>query len=102
MTDVEIARKYLAKYDNARARKIPFSMSFAHFKRMMNRKTCFYTRAKLIDQHPQQHPTVDRKDPSLGYTDANTVVCTSVANNFKNNLSPAEIGLIHEKLEEHD
>ena len=56
-------------------------------KRLMSRKTCFYTKRKFNNtlDHPD-YPTLDRIDCNKGYVKGNVVVCTKFSNELKANL----------------
>ena len=85
MNDLDIARKMCSKADNAKQRGLEYSLSFADVKRLMLRKTCFYSKRKFTDVGGDKR-TFDRIDSKLGYTKANTVACTSSMNKLKNRL----------------
>lgn len=85
MNDITIAKKLLSKQANAKQRGIPFSLSFADTKRLMTRKTCYYTGVKLTQEGENQR-TFDRIDSTKGYTKENTIVCTYKVNCLKNRL----------------
>ena len=90
MTDLEIATKMVAKAQNAKSRGIPFEISFKHFKKLMLQKRCAYTKQILVEPggHVKDNQrSIDRVDASVGYTDANTVVCTHSFNVMKANLT---------------
>lgn len=70
----------------ASKRNIPVSLSFEDFISFTKDTTCHYCGGK-ITWHPYHHPggcNLDRKDPLLGYTKENCVVCCKVCNSVKN------------------
>ena len=85
MKDLYIARKMVAKADNAKQRGIEFTLTFADVKKLVMRKTCYYTKNKLEEEGNNKR-TFDRIDSRLGYTKDNTVACTSSANKLKNRI----------------
>lgn len=90
MTDVEVATRMVAKARKAQERGIPFEMSFKQYKKLLLQEKCAYTGEVLTDKEGSPTPnqrSLDRMDASIGYTDANTVVCTHAFNVMKNNLT---------------
>ena len=91
-----LAKKYLAKVHNAEERGIEMTLTLADMRKLMTRKTCGYTKVKLLDDVDSSHPhkrTLERKDPTIGYTKANTIACTHACNKLKNILFEAQGGL---------
>lgn len=88
-SDVNIARKLLSIYDNADRRGIDCTLSFAHLKRLSQRKTCYYTGRKFDDQHNKR--SLERVDNNDGYHDYNTVYVCKQANRLKDNMSLKEL-----------
>lgn len=87
--DEVVARKFLAKLSNAKKRGINFSLSLSDMKKLVTRKTCYYTGVRLEDDVEHDHPlkrTLERLDSSVGYTKENTVACSHAANSLKNML----------------
>ena len=86
--DERVADYYLMKVVSARDRGIPFDLTVIDVRRLMSRKTCFYTGARFNDfGAPEKNGlnwTIDRKDSTKGYTKDNCVACCSLANNLKN------------------
>lgn len=80
MDDLTLARKYLNKAQSSKDRGIPFTLSFADYKRLYNRKRCFYTGVLL--EHDNNF-SLDRIDSSIGYTKENTVPCDLAFNKLK-------------------
>jgi len=82
------AKKYLKKMDDASNRKLEFGLSLFEFKKIVSRKTCFYT--GIVMERPigenssnWNDLTLDRVDNSKGYVSGNVVACTRAANNLK-------------------
>lgn len=87
-TDLDIARKMVSKADNAEQRNIEFDLTFQDVKRLMTRKTCYYSGEVLRDggERGGNRRTLDRINSKLGYTRENTVACTSAINRLKNRI----------------
>lgn len=98
ITDDEIVRKYIQLKTSAVNRNLQFNMSLKHIKRLLTRKTCYYTGVLFSKKVPELKKTIDRIDGSKGYTDDNTVACTQRINIFKSNLTPKEIKQLYNKL----
>ena len=84
---VLIVKKYLATLESAKKRGLAFNLTLSDMKRLMSRKTCFYTKRKFNNtlDHPD-YPTLDRIDCNKGYVKGNVVVCTKFSNELKANL----------------
>lgn len=74
---------YKRKYEDAKDRGITFELSFAQYCKIMSRKTCAYTGVRFSDEYPA---SLDRVDPTEGYTVNNTLKVCVQANNAKNFL----------------
>lgn len=98
--DLELARLYIEKAQNARERNINFSLSFNKFKKLMSTNKCYYTGVAFDMRNPQgdNYRSIDRLDNSRGYTDDNTVACTRRINRAKGDASMAEIIALAKKL----
>lgn len=85
MSDIEIAKSYIRKIDNAAQRGIEFSLTFNQFKKLYNRKLCQITgvRMKRDNQNKGLSFTLDRLNSDLGYTKENTIACCAEANRIK-------------------
>ena len=99
-TDLQIAKKFVAKAQNASQRGISFDMKFTTFKNLMRAKKCFYTGAPLTDNgevvcEPTRR-TVDRIDHKQGYVEGNVVACSHAFNQFKNEME--KTGIIGEAM----
>ncbi len=99
MTDVEYARKYLASEASATHRGIEFSLSFGEYKKLYNRKKCYYTGKKL--KHKDNF-SLDRIDNTKGYVPGNVVPCDKVINGLKNNLTIEQIKLLYVGILKHE
>ena len=84
---VAVVRKYLTTLESAQRRGLAFNLTLSDVKRLMSRKTCFYTKKKFVNknEHPDS-PTIDRIDCNKGYVKGNVVVCTKYSNELKSNL----------------
>jgi hypothetical protein len=85
LNDIIIARAYLAKVDHAKSNNHEFTLSFSQFKRIITRKTCYYTSLPFSGESDYRR-TLDRVDNSKGYIPGNVVVCLNVVNNIKSAL----------------
>lgn len=80
--DFTLIKKYQNKVHSSRDRKIPFLLTFAQYKRLLSRKTCYYSGVRF-GTVPSMKLTLDRIDANIGYTVANTVPCLDVINQAK-------------------
>lgn len=99
-TDIQIAKKMIAKERNAKERGIEFDMTFTMFKNLMRAKKCYYTQAPLTDNgevvcEPTRR-TIDRIDHKQGYVKGNVVACSHAYNQFKNEME--KTGIIGEEM----
>lgn len=85
VTDITVAEHYISKMKNAKKRKIEFTLSLSDMRKLLSRKTCYYTGIKFSDE-PKYYKTLDRIDASKGYTAENTVACCHIINKIKNDL----------------
>lgn len=84
MDDVQLARKYLRKVENAKERGIPFKLTFVAYKNIMRAKKCFYTGIELSEvENAGDQRTIDRVNPNKGYEKGNVVACCKAMNNMK-------------------
>ena len=95
-SDLQVAQKMINIFDNAKKREIPFDLSFKEVKRLLTRKTCYFTGVPMntIPSHKYQR-TFDRVDSFKGYVDGNVVACTQKINGAKDNLSKEEIEALY-------
>lgn len=83
------------KKQNAVARGLEFNLSLAEMKRILKRKTCYYTGKKIEhNQNSRNRLTLDRIDHKKGYTVENTVACCFFINQIKNELFERPNGLL--------
>lgn len=87
--DITLVRQYRNKVNDSSKRGIPFLLTYAEYKRLMTRKTCYFTGVVLTEQvADSSHPaptarTLDRIDANIGYIPENTVACCHAANQAK-------------------
>lgn len=91
VTDEAVARKFIKMAGSASKRGIENKLTLAHVRRLLKRKTCFYTGVTMTEPANDgsvnnSDRTFDRIDASKGYTDSNVVACTHFANHLKNLL----------------
>ena len=87
LNDEALASLYLYKISSCKDRGISWELSLSDLRRLVNRKTCYYTGEKLVRENGHRsRPTLDRVDAAEGYTKENTVVCSFWANCLKNEL----------------
>lgn len=93
ITDLIVARKYVALAQGASKRDIEVSISFAELKKVMKTDTCHFTGKQLndINEDYNQH-SLDRIDNEKGYVKGNVVACSRGFNQFvKGSLSVEQI-----------
>ena len=101
-SDVELAGKYVSKASYAKSEGHDFELSFAEFKRLVNRKKCYYTGIDMTKKARGANckatdVTLDRLDSSLGYVKENTVSCCYAANQFKSRFETTD-GVLTPKM----
>lgn len=86
--DRAVAQKYLLLYSRAQSKGLDFDLELSDIRRMMKRKTCFYTKVVMTDDEGTKstHRTFDRIDNTKGYTKDNVIVCCLQINQIKSNL----------------
>ena len=94
VSDIKVARKYNGMYISCQDKNIPFDLTLAKVRRLLNQKTCYYTKSILSNATR----TIDRLDPSKGYTIDNVVACDVRINGLKSNLTPQEIKQMYQGL----
>lgn len=84
-TDIQYAKRYVQKAKNASDLGHEFTLDFAQFKRLFNRKYCQLSGVKLVfsDDTSPYYPTLDRVNNSKGYIHGNVVCAASFVNQFK-------------------
>lgn len=107
ISDEDIAKKFIQIKKSAERRDKEFNLSLKEIKRLLNRKTCYFTGTKIYkgDEKQGTDPldivrTFDRLDSEKGYIIGNVVACSHFANQLKNTLfeSPKGVALGKEKL----
>lgn len=85
--DYRIAVKYKQLFDSARKRNKEFSLTLDDVKRLLTRENCAYTGQPFEqDTTSPLYRTIDRLDPSEGYTSKNVFAVSARANHVKNKL----------------
>jgi hypothetical protein len=84
--DLQLADYYVKKFKNARERNIEFTLTLADLKKLLKKKTCYYTGQSLNFTGGENVFTLDRVDSKKGYTKENTVQCAGWVNRFKNEV----------------
>ncbi len=84
--DVIISRKYLNLHQSAKKRGKDFNLTFSDVKKLLSRKTCYYTGMKLSREEGNSQLTIDRIEGDKGYIKGNVVACSHWANQIKNSL----------------
>ena len=103
MKDVNIARKFITKYKDAKARGLEFDISLVSFKNMMKSKKCAISGMLLTDSNRDparfSDRTVDRIDSNKGYVKGNVMCVCSGINKFKGILENNEHPMNLESVE---
>lgn len=92
MNDIHIAKLYIRKVTKAEQSGHEFTLTFNQYKRLMLRKTCYYSGIPLTpgpnpgETATQTSRTLDRIDNSLGYIEGNVVAACRGVNQFKATL----------------
>lgn len=81
--DLNIAKKYMAKANEAKKRGVFFNLTFFDMKKLLSRKTCAYTKAKFTEDN---NLSIDRINNSLGYEVGNVIAVSHNANQYKENV----------------
>jgi len=89
-TDKQLVKRFNATVQSAKHRNIDFDMSLKELRRLMNRKTCHFTKVKFKPEG-QLKMSLDRLDNTKGYIDGNVVACTVAINGLKANATLKEI-----------
>lgn len=84
--DSLLASIYLMKKNDARRRDIEFSLTLGQMRKIVRRKTCYYSGRILERGHIDNKPTLERIDNTQGYIEGNVVVIAAVMNRLKNEL----------------
>ena len=103
MKDVNIARKFITKYKDAKTRGIEFNLSLLSFKNMMKSKKCGISGMTLTDSNGEPAKftdrTIDRIDSTKGYVKGNVMCVCSGINKFKGILENKEHPMTLEHIE---
>lgn len=91
MNELNMVHKYVNKCKFASDAGNEFELSFAEFKRLMNVKTCKYTKVILTTKRKGMpllatDRTLDRIDNRLGYISGNVVAASHFSNQLKGQL----------------
>lgn len=81
-----VATRYLQLKDSAKARGKEFNLTLLDVRRLMQRKTCFFTKRRFDEGDVNWKRTMDRLDANKGYVKGNVVACSKWANSLKNVL----------------
>lgn len=99
MNDIDIAKKFINKAQSSESRNIPFMLSFAEYKRLMNTRKCYYTGVELTFNTGEHNSfTLDRIDASIGYVPGNVVACSHKFNQKKKDLTIHDMRQLFKKL----
>jgi hypothetical protein len=90
-SDYHVATKFLLTKKGAESRGKEFNLTLKEIKRLLNRKTCYYTGERMNTKtdglrDEDRRLTFDRIDGRIGYVIGNVVACTHWANDAKNKL----------------
>ena len=98
LTDDMIKNAYENKKASCDKRNLTFNLSEDYYRILMRSRekmVCFYTGKpfNLRDTNGDNYPSLDRINPSKGYALDNTVMCTRIANEVKNDYIESGKGL---------
>ena len=97
MTDQVLCQKYINKIASSAKKDQEFSLSIGQFKKIMSRKTCYYTKVILTYSNSPQplatDITIDRIDRKRGYVLGNCVACCHAFNQLKGVAESPSLGL---------
>ena len=86
-TTEQLCKKLSNKLQGCKDRGISFELTLTQFERLMKTRKCFYTGKQMDGKHMSlYYVTLDRIDPNLPYTPANTVACSWIANQAKSRM----------------
>lgn len=84
---LEVTGKYYHLMKSASNRNKDFNLTKSDVRRLLERKTCFYTGLPFVAKDGSPYVrTIDRVDSDKGYVKGNVVACCKMANEFKNQL----------------
>ena len=81
-----IAYKFIQLEKSAFRRGLEFNLTLSEVRKLVTRKTCFYTKVQLSSgdsSNDKTKRTVDRLNPQKGYVMGNVVACSFFANQLK-------------------
>lgn len=81
--EVFVVKKYHQLLVSAVTRGLPFNLTLSDVRKLIKRKTCFYTKIPFDNTTEAHRRTIDRLDCNLGYVKGNVVACTHEANQMK-------------------
>ena len=85
--DLYVSSRYRIKANDAKVRKLEFSLTFSEFRKLVARRTCQYTGIRLtLPESGAQKLTdmsFERVDNSKGYVSGNVISVCFAANNIK-------------------
>ena len=84
-SDLDLAGLYIHKEKDAKRRGIEFSLSLSDLRKIVSRKTCFYT-GSVLTEEGNNRPSLERLDNTKGYVKGNVVRCSKEINAIKNVL----------------
>jgi len=108
VTDEYVAKKYLNILYRAQKKKLDFDLSLIDIRRLLNKKYCSFSGILLVlpEKHlsakdivPDDYPTIDRIDNSLGYIKGNVCTVCSRVNKQKGNLTTKEITNMYKAIQ---
>lgn len=84
--DLIVADKLKQMKASADKRNKEFNLTFTDVKRLLKRKTCYYTGLKFNPDDTNLGLTIDRIDNKLGYVKGNVVSCCNAVNSLKEHI----------------
>jgi len=106
MNPIDFELKAVNKWQNlmhsAEKRGLDFDLQVSDVKRLLRRKTCYYSGVVLTDavqgkREPTER-TMERLDSSKGYVKGNVVACSHRMNHIKGDATKEELCLLVKKL----
>lgn len=79
--ELQVASKYKQLLQSARSRSLPFNLTLSDIRKLLRRKTCFFTQVKFGQNELAR--SIDRLDCDKGYVKGNVVPCTLLVNQMK-------------------
>lgn len=80
-----LAMRYIQKQTAALEKGVDFSLTLSDMRRLLKRKTCYYSGVKLTLEGAHAL-TLDRIDDNIGYVKGNVVACSMSVNYLKNKI----------------